>query len=295
MFIPSPGWDERLAAIRLCVLDVDGTLLTSRHEVSPATRRAFAAAQAAGLDLLLASSRAPSALRPVLDDLGQASGTPFVASQGAVLGHFADDGALRTATHVPAPLEDARAVAHRAADLGLSVGWYSLDEWLVPALDDLIEREAAVTRSAPTVADLDRQVVGPDKLMLIARPESMGALEALARELPATLRGQVSNPTYLEITAATVDKASAVAAYCRDHGVDRAQVLAVGDGPNDRGLLELAGVAVAPANARPEVRAAADLHTASNDDDGVAAVLQHLAHLDSRRGRAHSKEDKHVR
>jgi Cof subfamily protein (haloacid dehalogenase superfamily) len=283
MFDPGRRWDARLEAIRLCVLDVDGTLLTSRHDVSRATRAAVEAAHAAGLRVLLASSRSPSALRPVLEGLGQASGTPFVASQGAVLGHFTEDGTLRTGLHTPAPLEDARAVARRASALGLSVSWYSLADWLVPVLDELVAREAAITRCRPTVADLDTQDRGPDKLMLISPADSIPALASLAADLPPSLRGQLSHANYLEITAATVDKASAVATFCREQDLTSAQVLAIGDGPNDRGLLELAGVGVAPRNARADVPAAADLRTASNDDDGVARVLEHLVRLRGRR------------
>ena len=52
--------------------------------------------------------------------------------------------------------------------------------------------------------------------------------------------------------------------------------MAIGDGRNDLGMLDFAGVAVAPANAHPDVLAVADLVTASNDEDGVAQALAHL-------------------
>ena len=53
-------------------------------------------------------------------------------------------------------------------------------------------------------------------------------------------------------------------------------MLAIGDGPNDLGMFTFAGISVAPANARTEVIAAADYITATNDDDGVAHVLNAL-------------------
>jgi len=90
------------------------------------------------------------------------------------------------------------------------------------------------------------------------------------------LRAQISNPTYLEITRADVDKAMAVAEYCRTIGIGASDVLAIGDGPNDLAVFAFAGVSVAPANARPEVLAAADIVTASNDEDGVAVYLDRL-------------------
>jgi hypothetical protein len=63
---------------------------------------------------------------------------------------------------------------------------------------------------------------------------------------------------------------------CTGLGVAAEQVVAIGDGRNDLGMLAFAGVAVAPANAHPEVLAAADLITSSNDEEGVAQALAQL-------------------
>jgi Cof subfamily protein (haloacid dehalogenase superfamily) len=271
-----PDIRRRLAPVRLCVLDVDGTTLSSRHEVTVRTRAAVHAAQSAGLEVLLASSRGPAALKPVLDDLHAPAGTPFVASQGAVLGSFGEDGQLHITAHRPAPLDQALAVARRAAVLGLSVSWYSRASWLVEAVDPAIEREAAITHSTPTIADLGRQAEGPDKLMVIAAHDRIGLLHQLRENLGSGLRGQRSNPTYLEVTAADVDKASTVLEHSRTRGYRPAQVLVMGDGPNDLGMFSVAGISVAPANASPEVLAAADAVSPSNDDDGVAFVLTRL-------------------
>ena len=65
-----------------------------------------------------------------------------------------------------------------------------------------------------------------------------------------------------------------LAALAAEHGVEAADVVAFGDMPNDLPMLAWAGHAVAVANAHPEVLAAADEVTGSNDDDGVASVLE---------------------
>lgn len=271
-----PELQPRLTRIRLAVLDVDGTLLTSRHEVTPGVRQAVHDAQAAGLEVMLASSRGPSALKPVLDDLHAAPGTPFVASQGAVAGSFDADGLLQVARHRPAPLEEALAVARHADALGLSVSWYAGREWLVTRVDAAVELEAEITHSAPTVADLSRRTEGPDKLMIIAPPDRLDGLRAVKAALGPGLLGQISNPTYLEITAAGVDKAAAVLHHAAARGHEASTLLVMGDGPNDLGMFAVAGLSVAPANARPEVLAAADAVSPSNDEDGVAFVLSAL-------------------
>ena len=260
---------------QLCVIDVDGTLLTSRHQVTAGTRAALAQARAAGVQVMLASSRGPGALLPVLAGAGATAGEVFVASQGALTGRLCGPGdRIEVLRRRPAPLAAALELADSAVAAGLAVGWFTGADWLVSHVDDQVRSETSVVGVQPRVADLSGQGEGPDKMMLIC--PDVAVLEMLRRALPSGLQAQVSNPTYLEVTAAGVDKASAVAAYCTEAGIPAAAVVAIGDGPNDLGLFAYAGTCVAPANARPEVLERADLVVASNDDDGVAEAIRTL-------------------
>jgi len=83
-----------------------------------------------------------------------------------------------------------------------------------------------------------------------------------------------SGETLLEVSGAGVSKASTLAALCEERGVDSHGVLAFGDMPNDIPMLGWAGLGVAVANAHPGVLAVADEVTASNDDDGVALIIE---------------------
>ncbi|MDT7580915.1 MAG: hypothetical protein QOK35_2179 [Pseudonocardiales bacterium] len=261
----------------LFVIDVDGTLLTSAHEVGPAAATEVRRVRAAGVEVLLASSRGPRAMLPVVTALGLTDGAEFVGTQGALTGGYDAAGVLHVRDRRPAPVDAARAVVASAAAAGLAVGWYAGERWLVSRVDATIAREARVVADTPEVADLAAQTSGPDKLMIIApSPSEVDVLRRLAAALPAELTAQVSNPTYLEITGRGVDKASAVARWCARRGIDPSATGAIGDGPNDLGLFAFAGASVAPANARPEVAAAATWSTRSNDDDGVAHALSVL-------------------
>jgi hydroxymethylpyrimidine pyrophosphatase-like HAD family hydrolase len=116
---------------------------------------------------------------------------------------------------------------------------------------------------------------------LLGRREGMGADEllALARavvgESVATLTHS-SIDGLLEISALGVTKASTLAGLLDDRGLGAADVVAFGDMPNDIELLSWAGLGVAVANAHADVLAVADEITASNNDDGVAVVLERL-------------------
>jgi hydroxymethylpyrimidine pyrophosphatase-like HAD family hydrolase len=117
------------------------------------------------------------------------------------------------------------------------------------------------------------------KLMLRHGGHSSDALVSRARAVCGHLAEFSHSSTthaLLEISAAGVSKASALARLCREHGIDRTDVIAFGDMPNDLPMLAWAGHAVAVANAHPDVLAAADEVTAANDESGVARVLERL-------------------
>lgn len=263
--------------IRLVALDVDGTLLTSDHRVTEATRAAIDRVRARGVEVLLATSRAACALRTVLDALGLLEPAVFVSCQGALLGSYDPRGRLVIDEQHPAPLTSARVVVQNAGAAGLSVHWFTGPHWYVSGLDATVEQEAAVVEARPEVRDLGAEGDGPDKLMLISPTDDVSSLRAVQARLPPDLTAHVSNPRYLEITRSGIDKGSAVREYCRRNDIAARSVLAIGDGPNDLGLFAFAGTSIAPANARPEVQGAATALTTSNDDEGVARALdRHL-------------------
>ncbi len=261
----------------LFVIDVDGTLLTSAHEIGPGAAAQVRRVRDAGVEVLLASSRGARAMRGVVTALGLTDGAAFVAAQGALTGSYDAAGTLHVADRLPAPVDAARTVVAAATDAGLAVSWYAGERWLVSHVDATIAREARVVDDTPRVADLLAEDTGPDKLMVVAPSAAeVEVLRGLTAALPAGLTAQVSNPTYLEITRRGVDKATAVRRWCAHRGISPAAAAAIGDGPNDLGLFALAGTSVAPLTARPEVAAAATWLTRGNDDDGVAWALSVL-------------------
>jgi hydroxymethylpyrimidine pyrophosphatase-like HAD family hydrolase len=115
----------------------------------------------------------------------------------------------------------------------------------------------------------------PVAKLVVQHPElTQLELYALATELCGTSAVVTySGERLVEIAGAGVTKAFALAGL----GVPPEQVVAFGDMPNDVPMLEWAGLGVAVANAHPDALAAADEVTASNDEDGVALVLERLA------------------
>jgi Cof subfamily protein (haloacid dehalogenase superfamily) len=259
--------------VRLVALDVDGTVLLPDGTIAPSTIAAVAEARAAGVHVVLASSRGPVALERIQDVLGLREEW-FIGYQGALVGRD-HGGALEVLSQRLIAPESARGVENRALAAGLSVGRYFGSLWQVPILTGVIRHEAGTTGEEPVVATTGG--VPAHKLMVIADGEQQrAALARLAEDLPDTVTATFSHPSYLEVTAAGVDKGSGITPLARRLGVPLAAVAAVGDGPNDLGLFAAVGHPVAMGQAGPEVQAAAEWVTGAVTDDGVARALAHL-------------------
>jgi Cof subfamily protein (haloacid dehalogenase superfamily) len=272
--VPAVGGAGR---IRLVVLDVDGTLLTSDARLTGPTVAAVGRARERGLELCLATSRGPGGLRWLV---GRLDLEAWVAAfQGALVGRLDKTGELVDGPLLdqPMPAPAARAVLAEAAAAGLSCSWFAGPSWFALADDAAMRREAGIVRDRFTVVGPPADGQDPHKLMLIAgRPGLVPALHALAGRLPAACAGYFSHDNYLEVTAAGVDKAHALVVLADRLGIPLAEAAAVGDGQNDLGLLGAVGLPIAMGNAKPALKEIAAFVTGRNDEDGAAAALDRL-------------------
>jgi hydroxymethylpyrimidine pyrophosphatase-like HAD family hydrolase len=166
---------------------------------------------------------------------------------------------------------------------------------LVEAMPDLsfaVERSGILAHEAsyipawesadvPEILDRSQLFVTPVTKLLVRNPEAVPDPDRFLATARAAVDGLVtmtrsSADELLEISAVGVTKASGLERFARSHGVSPDQVIAFGDMPNDLPMLAWAGHAVAVANAHPDVLAIADEVARSNDDDGVACVLERL-------------------
>jgi hypothetical protein len=155
------------------------------------------------------------------------------------------------------------------------------DEWVTPS-SPLRRAPLPSTRplSDPPLADIFALLESPAVKLMFGHPDwTADQLLAVALDSVGELAEVThSNPlrSAIEISARGVSKATTLARLCSSRGIDSAQVLAFGDMPNDLPMLAWAGTAVAVANAHSDLLAAVPNVTASNDDDGVAHVLERL-------------------
>jgi len=260
--------------IRLLALDVDGTLFTSNHEISEASRTAIRAATAGGIRVVLASGRGPRALRSILGQLGmEGHAIAFSGGMLCTLGHKPVD-SIRVIYERQLNLATAQGIMDSALARGFSVAWCVGETWHIRAWDDLLQREAQHA-GMPIFTHLPKEP--PHKIQcMAASAEQARELLRFRNELPPDCIGMFSNESYLEIYPEGVSKALGLQQLGELLGIGLNEMAAIGDGENDVAMLREVGLGIAMGQAAPHIQQAADWVTASNNQEGVAAAIEQM-------------------
>ena len=280
-------------AISLLALDLDGTLLDSRGQISERNRGAIESAREQGVRVALVTGRRFRDSRPVALELGL--DIPLISHNGALTKHAAT---LQTVSVLPLPLAAAREALRvgREADADALLS-DDHDGLGVLIYDHLRSENSAAHRyvawarrihgdeganAVQQVASLEDYLShDPIHLAFSGRCEEMDQLEALLHDqLGSTVK--ILGTKYLEqdftlldILNPSASKGAGVAAAAAELGVTREEIMAIGDNYNDLEMLLFAGTGVVMANAPLSLREIAGLHpTASNSDDGVALAIE---------------------
>ncbi len=269
---------EIASRVRLVASDLDGTLLTSDKRISPRTKAALQAAHRAGIVLVAATGRQLGALPP---DLQEAGIDYLIAGNGAHGYRFSTDETLfmfllaaktqaeivsRAKAHIPGVTFGASRETGKA--LACEPGYLEL----------MTPEEKRFDLRSFRVMPVGEMVVEPT-LKLIARHADLSPdalLDAINRLGLTGFYATTSGAPFVEIEAEGVTKATGLAQLATLLDIEQADVLTAGDARNDIEMLVWAGCGVAMGNAVPETRAAADIVTATSDEDGLALVLEDL-------------------
>jgi HAD superfamily hydrolase (TIGR01484 family) len=258
---------------RLIATDLDGTLLRSDESVSQRTRDALAAATAAGAVHIVVTGRGARWTRHVLDDLGYDG--LAVCAQGAQVYH-AGEHRLLTSVTLDRQLAGV-ALAKIEAEIGplyLAASRDGLDG------DVMVGPGYAVTGALPSTPFTDASDLwaAPLNKIYIQHPElsddelAQAAVRAAGGFVSVAMAGQ----GIVELLPLGLSKATGLSLAARRLGVKAADTIAFGDMPNDLPMFAWASYGVAMADAHEELKAVADEVTSSNEEDGIAVVLERL-------------------
>ncbi|GHH60342.1 hydrolase [Kitasatospora indigofera] len=267
----SPGGD---LPYRLVATDLDGTLLNTAETVSARNRAALATVTAAGASHVIVTGRSAGWARPVFDEIGYTG--IAVCGQGA---QVYDAGAHKLLTSLTL---DRRLAALAIAKIEAETGTLA-----VAANQDGLDGQVLAGPGYALQIGTDLPVVDVTADELLSTPVSKlyiqhpgltdDGLADIARQVAGALVGVVmAGPGIVELLPLGLSKATGLAVAARRLGLRAADTIAFGDMPNDVPMFGWAAHGVAMANAHEQLLAVADEVTVSNDEDGVAVVLERL-------------------
>ena len=265
---------------RAIALDLDGTLTNHEKVVTPKTREALLKAASEGAVIILASGRPTYGIEPVAEclELNQRGGYILSYNGGNIVNALT--GEKLFSQFLPdevIPELYAYAKEHDHALLG-----YAGNEIITEMPDDeYVKEESRINKMNIRKVDnlFEALEPHPTKLLMTGDPTLMlKAEEELVEKLGDRMDIFRSAPFFLELVPKGIDKAKSLTRLLAKINLTPADLIAFGDGYNDLSMLKLAGMGVAMENAAPEVRAEADYVTLSNEEDGVAAALEHFGY-----------------
>jgi Cof subfamily protein (haloacid dehalogenase superfamily) len=273
--------------VRLIALDIDGTLLNSRWEVSAANRAAIAEATRRGIEVALVTGRRYDFAMPVRRQI-EAPITMIVNNGALVRTHDGEtrlrhllsrDTALRVLDSTRNWRDSSSVIFDRPQENQIMLEAIDWNDGLRGAYYSRNRKFIGIANPLESCLDED-----PLQLMFTGRFEPIREAEAALRSLPFVDEFSLALTAYedkdfamIDIINPAVSKGATLAEWAALLGIPREDILAIGDNHNDLEMLSFVGMPVVMANGVPELKARGWHITGSNDEDGVAAAIEQFA------------------
>jgi hypothetical protein len=273
--------------IRLIALDIDGTLINTRFEVSPRNRAAIAAATACGIEVALVTGRRYDFALPVARQIE--SPLTMIVNNGALVRskegstlvrHLLPRETARRVLEATVPWRTgASVVFDRPLENQVMVEKIDLEDGIRGAYYRWNQKFMGEARPLETCL-----VEDPIQVMLAGPLEPLREAERMLRNVQFVEEFALAVTTYeskdfsmIDVINPRVTKGTALAEWAALRGIAREEILAIGDNHNDEEMLSFAGIPVVMENAVPELKTRGWHITHTNDEDGVAAAIERFA------------------
>lgn len=259
--------------IKLIVLDLDGTLLNSKHKVSDRNKIAVKKAIENGVQVVIATGKTRASAVSILDELEIKS--PGVFTQGLLI--YNGDGTVRNSVVMDKNI--LRRIITFAEDRGFGVIAYSGDRILTRRADEFAEEIEKYGEPTPEAVGALQNVLDNTEINKVILYGQESKIPALRWQLNKQLDGLIHTTRsavkgLLEVLPANTSKGKAVMRVMKDLNIPPENTMAIGDGENDIEMLQAVGTSVAVGNAAQKLKDVANQVVGSNDDDGVAQAIE---------------------
>lgn len=253
-------------------IDLDGTLLNNRAQVSPANAHCLKKLIEKGIHVVIATGRPIESIRQLVGFIQSPS--PVISLSGSMM-HTSLFGEVLRAQVIPfetmhSLLEVCRTQGGiRNILLDESDGFYALQD--DPVLDEFI----GMYGKKPMMFTYDSIPQGPvHSIMVHAREDRRAIYETLHEQFADLVHfTYFKEYPWIELSAFESNKGVAMSIVCESLGIRVDEAVAIGDGANDLEMIARAGLGIAMDNADAEVKAVADRLAPHHDEDGLARAL----------------------
>lgn len=261
---------------KLLVLDLDGTLTNNKKEITDYTLQTLIEAQEKGIKIVLASGRPTYGIAPIAEKLELKKFGGYILSYNG--GEIID---WQTGEMMYENVLDNEVLPYLyqcSKNNNFAIVTYK-DKYVITEHpnDEYVLKEAILNVMETLKVDNFLEAIDfpVPKCLIVGESARLAELEKVMYEkLKEKMGVYRSEPYFLELVPKGIDKAQSLAVLLEKIGATREEMVAVGDGFNDKSMIEFAGLGVAMANAQDVVKQTADYITLSNEEDGVAAVVR---------------------
>lgn len=268
--------------IKVIAMDLDGTALNHQKQLTERTRAAIQNAAKSGIQIVVATGRTFSSLAPEV--LAMPEITCAITSNGAVVNRIPDGAVLlhnypnpETVSEIAGMIQGEKIDTEVCTGGQAYIGQSYYDRVLEGKTNRDVQYVKTTRHPVPDIYQflLEHRVAIENINLNFKTLEEKQQWQQRFQKLP----GVTPTSSFLfnvELGGATTSKAHALQALLDEWQMTSQQVMAFGDSENDLGMIQLAGIGVAMANGMEEVKQAADLLAESNEEDGVAKIIEQL-------------------
>jgi hypothetical protein len=259
-------------------LDLDGTLLNSHSQLSDRNRLALEKCIELGIPVIIATSRSERHMRRVIGDELSCACSLVMANGSNARGRVPLSGLVRETipADVATNIVELILKTEPAVRVVIEIDGFDFGCNMQDTPEQLWELNTATPDMVMSVSEAIAKI--PTKITVNGFGRD---LSAVANKISGQFGSVVSifpsdKRTFLQIVNNRTSKLAALCKLLNSQSISIGNVMAFGDDLPDLDMLQACGISVAMANAIPEIKSAAQYETASNDDDGVAIVLEQL-------------------
>ncbi len=264
--------------IKMIVMDLDDTLLNDELVISDYTKKVIFNAHRQGIKIVIASGRPTPAIMPYAKELRLKENAGYVISyNGAILTDMAT-GNIVTSTTLTS--ENVDFLLKTVDEKSLFIQTYIDENIVTPKNNEYTDFEGKLTGMPITRCENLREEIKGElpKIILMEDPTRLKAVEAELKPIIGdSMTMNISKPFFLEFTNIDVDKDKTINYLCNKIGIDKKDVMAIGDSYNDLTMIKGCGLGIVMSNGPDDVKQHACHITHCNNTDGVATAINRFA------------------